>query len=256
MLSTFKITIMLSFVLTIFAQEEKKTFKVEESIIVEEAKKTEAQIKQELKCLSDSVYKTLWTTNKMSILIQLEKGVMLNKKYYMKVDETHNIMYFKQGETFFMHLNRIVDKVTTVLEKAFYEPGATCARVLNSNCKWRGEREVQYTELCTSGMDVAHQIREDIFKVTIAQEDSSDLNTLKIADAIRSCYKPKCYSISYECFDKGLAMDYGHALKVLQAQTKILEENNYSATLDPYTMTIKYSKLNPELNIVTSPSKK
>ena len=107
-----------------------------------------------------------------------------------------------------------------------------------------------YDEICRSGMDVAHQLRDDILKINFKEHfkgDSSSVDPLIIA-ALKDCYKPRCYSISYDCFKKGFAFDPASALAFLHEQAANFESKGYLAVVDPLTFSITYTRRRVEIN--------
>ena len=191
---------------------------------------------------------------------QLGKGVTANKRYYLYMEGGYNLFYFKQRDNYFIHLNQVIDGEEETLITGFREVGdavllpdidvdSVCIKELPDNCLWHGQRRVQYEEVCESGLDVAHTLRDDVLKVSFKERlNSSDSSIdVTIMDAILACYKPQCYSISYDCFKKGFAFDPTKALAFLNVQAHKFTEKGYFAVVNEYNFTVKYSRQRNEI---------
>lgn len=191
---------------------------------------------------------------------QLGKGVTANKRYYLYMEGGYNLFYFKQRDNYFIHLNQVIDGEEETLITGFREVGdavllpgmdsdSVCIKELPDNCLWHGQRRVQYEEVCESGLDVAHTLRDDILKISFKERlnPSDDSIDPTIIAAIAACYKPQCYSISYDCFKKGFAFDSTKALEFLTEQAKKFTEKGYFAVVNSYNFSVKYSRRRIEI---------
>ena len=91
-----------------------------EVLLSDSGEKTAEQVQAELQCVKHSKWNDFFTTNFPDLGIeyiraQLSKGASNNKKYYIQINETHNVMYFKEGNNYFVHLNQISEDGSEVL---------------------------------------------------------------------------------------------------------------------------------------------
>lgn len=224
-----------------------------------------------LKCFKDHALGDLVRDNLENgfdyLQAQLVKGVVPNKRYYLFMKNPRlKLFYFKQGENYFINLEREgEDGETELLARAFREveiealPGmpeeATCIRILPENCLWKGQRSVKYEEICRSGMDVGHTLRDDLLRVNFKEHfagDRSQVDPLIIA-ALQDCYKPRCYSISYDCFRKGFAFDPQSAVKFLNEQAANFAKKGYFAQVNENNFSITYTRRRVEINYHDGP---
>jgi hypothetical protein len=238
--------------LIIFQMTYSQTFT--EMVISDTGTKSAEDVISELPCLTNSKWNEFFQTHFPGIGVQfirdqMSNGATLNKKYYIKVDETHNVMYFKLGSNYFMHLNKInEDGSEHLLMRGFVaDHFGNCIQILPESCKWKGQREVKYIEICEKGLVQAEGFAQDFVKVILDEEDG-EFTPLEIAKAVRDCYKPKCYSIAYKCFQDGLYFDPVKARKYLEGVRDDMVSRGFKAFLDLETMSIKYQKLNIEVN--------
>jgi hypothetical protein len=219
-----------------------------EVILSDTGQKTVEEVENELQCVFQTKWGEFFATNFPDLSIQyvrdqLSKGASPNKKYYISVNSTHNIMYFKEGQNYFLHLNQISENGDEVLlMRAFVKDDfADCIKILPDSCKWKGQREVKYIQVCEKGLVLAEGFTEDFFKVMIDEEEG-DFDPIQIAQAIRECYQPKCYSIGYECYTKGLYFNPKKAKTYLDGVRDKMQEHGYDVYVDYDTMNIKYTK--------------
>ena len=191
---------------------------------------------------------------------QLGKGMTVNKRYYLGMEDGYNLFYFKQSDNYFIHLNQVIDGEEETLITGFREvsdavllPGMdadkVCIKELPDNCLWHGQRRVQYEEVCKSGLDLGHTLRDDILKISFKEKlDRSDhWIDRTIISAIGACYRPQCYSISYGCFKKGFAFDTKKAIQFLNEQARKFTEKGFYAVVDQYNFSVKYSRRRIEI---------
>jgi hypothetical protein len=227
---------------------------VKEVILSDSGEKTEEEVRESLQCLSHSKWNLFFEHSMPDLGIQylrdqLAKGVTQNKRYYIQVDNTHNVMYFKEGNNFFLHLNEIKDDGSEhLLMRAFLQDDFNnCIRLLPESCKWKGERVVKYIEVCEQGLVQSGDFTHDFFKVVLDQEEGT-FSPLEIARAIRDCYQPKVYSIAYKCYVDGLYFNPQDAVKYLKDVQKKMEDYGFETSLDLENMEINYSKVAVEVN--------
>jgi hypothetical protein len=219
-----------------------------EQILSEEQEKTEAEIISELKCINESSYLPLfnaqWPSGTQYLRDQLATGATNNRKFYVQLDANHKVAYFREGENYFVNviLQAQDDGEEEVVERMFVPTTLKdCIRILPASCKWKGQREVKYVEICESGLDLANGIKRDLFKVAI-DSDSGTITPQDIVIAIRDCYQPNVYSIPYECFQKGLFFDHQKALDYLNMALGYFKAKGYDARILNEQMAIQYSK--------------
>ena len=230
-----------------------KTYDRDLSDDLQEQEKTPQEVIQELKCMKDSAFKPIFEALEDKGLQYLKelfaKGVPENKRYFSAVGSDHNVMYFKIGHTIFIHFNRVnEDGTLELLQKGFYgDRSLGCIKVLPESCVWKGNRQVKYVELCESGLDVSHELRNDLFRVSISETEGV-VDPQVIVQAIKKCYKPNCYSIAYECFQKGLSFDVKKAVLFMKTKVAQLKEQGYNAYIDYFHMAVKYTKVENRIN--------
>lgn len=213
---------------------------------------TEAEVMKELTCLrNDDVYGPMIAALGEDYLLTLIYGnVKQSKKYYVHLNDSHRLMYFKEGENTFIHIYLVKDDQSEeLMRRAFLgDKSIGCIRVLPESCVWKGQREVTYEKVCESGLDIAHTMRDDMFKVSLTEEHEGQISTPEVINAINDCYRPKCYSVAYECFQKGLHFDFNDAKEFLEKKKLELQKQYYNVTIDYMTMSLKYSKLRYEVS--------
>lgn len=221
---------------------------VRKDLSAEKEKTTEEVIQTELQCIRHSRFGDLLQNqlpNGVQYLRdQLAMGTVENKKYYINVSDTHNVMYFRHGDCIFIHVNRITAQGEDKLKlRAFINTDFDdCIRVLPESCVWQGEREVKYVEICESGLDLSEGIKMDVFKVNILEQEGY-INPIDVWEAVRECYQPNVYSVAFECFKKGLWFDPNQARTYMKKVNQLLQKYNYDTTLDMENYQINYSKL-------------
>lgn len=225
-----------------------------EMTISDSGQKTAEEVIANLECLRLSKWNSFFETHFPSLGVeflrsQLSKGATSNKKYYIKVDALHNIMYFKEGSNFFIHLNQISeDGSDTLLMRAFLgDDFAHCIQILPESCKWKGQREVKYIEVCERGLVFAKDFTQDFFKLDL-DESEGEMDPMLIAKTFRECYQPNCYSIAFKCYTDGLYFDPRKAKEYLEGIKKKMDENGFETRIDFETMSIKYSKTKISVN--------
>ena len=241
------LTLVLLLTLTSFAVSSEEVKKVRKDLEVG-VEKTEAEvIKTELQCIRNSNYSDVLEElpgGSQYLRDQLAMGAVENKRYYISVNDNYNIMYFRHGDCFFVHVNYInLEGEDEVKLKAFVTTDfGDCIRVLPEGCVWQGEREVKYVEICESGLDLSEGIKMDIFKVNVL-EDSGVISPIDVWTAVRQCYQPNVYSVAFECFKKGLWFDPNQARRYMKRVSKLLQHHDYTTKLDMENYAIEYSKL-------------
>lgn len=208
---------------------------------------TENEVMEKLSCLKDhAVYGPLIQAVGEHYLQTLFYGSMTqNKKYYVMLNDSHRLMYFKEGENVFVHIYLVKeDGSEELMARGFIgDKSIGCVRVLPESCVWKGQTPVTYEQVCTSGLDAAHQIREDLFRISLTEEHDGQISTPEVINAIMDCYRPKCYSVAYECLKKGLYFDFQEAEAFLIQKRDELAAQHYSVSIDYTTMSLKYSRL-------------
>ena len=221
---------------------------VRKDLSVEKEKTTEEVIQTELQCIRHSRFGDMLQDqlpNGVQYLRdQLAMGTVENKKYYINVSDTHNIMYFRHGDCIFIHVNRITNQGEDRLKlRAFISTDFDdCIRVLPESCVWQGEREVKYVEICESGLDLSEGIKMDVFKVNILEENGL-IKPIDVWEAVRECYQPNVYSVAFECFKKGLWFDPNQARNYMKRVNRLLQKYKYDTVLNMEKYEIEYSKL-------------
>ena len=225
-----------------------------EIVVHDSGEKTEQDVINGLECLSHSKWNDFFQTNMPDLGVQyirdqVSKGATANKKYYIQVNDTHNVMYFKEGLNFFIHLNQIADDGSDKMLMRAFLPDSfkDCIRVLPESCKWKGERVVKYIEVCEKGMVQAENFGIDIFKVMIDEKEGV-FRPEDIIRAIRDCYQPNVYSIAYKCYRDKLYFDPEFAANYLkEVQTK-LESYGFATKINLEDFTIDFQKTQIEIN--------
>lgn len=219
-----------------------------EVVLSDSGEKTAEEVQEELQCVKHSKWNDFFETHFTDlgleyIRAQLSKGASNNKKYYIKINQTHNVMYFKEGKNFFVYLNQIAEDGSEVLlMRSFLQDDfLNCIQLLPESCKWKGDREVKYIEVCEKGIVLAKGFTQDFFKVAI-DESEGQFDPIDIAKAIRNCYQPNVYSVGYKCYIDGLYFDPAQAVAYLNEVRAKLEEYNFNTQLDLENLTIKYVK--------------
>lgn len=228
--------------LTVVSQEKS------EHVLSDTGEKTADQVLLELECLGQSHWNDLFEVHLPGkgvpfVRDHLALGATQNKKYYISVDPYHNVMYFKLGKTFFVHLNRIQENGVEHLQfRAFLEDDFRwCIKLLPESCRWKGERQVNYIEVCEKGLVRAGEFTHDFFNVVMDEEDG-DFFPLELVEAIRLCYQPNCYSVGFKCFLDGLFFDPQWARKYLEGVEAEMRARDFKTYLDMASMSIKYQK--------------
>ena len=227
--------------------------KMEEVELSDTGVKTEAEVINELQCLGSidnyaSLMNAEWDQGIVYLLAQLGMGAQENKKYYVALGDSHNVSYFKEGENYFLSVNRVNEAGDDIAQLKAFIPTSLkgCIRILPASCKWQGQREVKYVEVCESGIDISQKLKQDIFSVT-ASIDEQSMTPVQTLIALRECYEPKVYSIGFECLKKDLFFDHETAVASMKLEVKRLESLGYKAELVIETMEIRYSKLDLEV---------
>lgn len=225
-----------------------------EVVLSDSGEKTAEEVQAELQCVKHSKWNDFFETNFPDlgleyIRAQLSKGASNNKKYYIQINETHNVMYFKEGKNFFVYLNQIGDDGSDVLlMRSFLQDDfLNCIQLLPDSCKWKGDREVKYIEVCERGIVLAKGFTQDFFKVAIDDEEGQ-FDPLDIAKAIRNCYQPNVYSVAYECYVDNLYFDPQQAVAYMKEVQAKLETYDFNTRLDLDNMSIKYVKTHVTVN--------
>jgi hypothetical protein len=225
-----------------------------EIVVSDSGEKTEEQVIQELQCLTHSKWNDFIQTNMPDLGVQyirdqLYKGATQNKKYYIQVNETHNVMYFKEGSNYFLHLNEVSDDGSDhMLMRAFIDDKfGDCIRVLPESCKWKGERVVKYIEVCERGMVQAENFGLDIFNVIIDEQEGV-FRPEDIIKAIRDCYQPNVYSVAYKCYRDKLYFDPQYAVNYLKEMQAKLEAHGFATKLNLEDFTIDFQKTTVTIN--------
>lgn len=225
-----------------------------EVVLSDSGEKTAEQVQAELQCVKHSKWNDFFETNFPDlgleyIRAQLSKGASNNKKYYIQINETHNVMYFKEGKNFFVYLNQIGDDGSDVLlMRSFLQDDfLNCIQLLPDSCKWKGDREVKYIEVCERGIVLAKGFTQDFFKVAIDDEEGQ-FDPLDIAKAIRNCYQPNVYSVAYKCYVDNLYFDPQQAIAYMKEVQAKLETYDFNTRLDLDNMSIKYVKTHVTVN--------
>ena len=211
--------------------------------------KTEEEVINELECLGSkgtgnfaALMNASWDQGIVYLRAQLGMGATENKKYYVQLGADHNVSYFREADNFFLSINRVNEEGDDVPElKAFIPTDMDgCIRILPASCKWQGQREVKYVEVCESGVDTAEKLKQDLFRVAATDVDQT-LTSVQTLIALRQCYEPKVYSIGYECMKKDLFFDHDSAIANMKVEVARLQSLGYKAELDPINMEINYS---------------
>ena len=242
----------LTFTLFLLSATFAQTLK--EVVLSDSGEKTAEQVQAELQCVSQSKWNDFFVTNFPDlgleyIRAQVSKGASPNKKYYIQINESHNVMYFKEGKNFFLHLNEIADDGSDhLLMRSFLqEDFKNCIQLLPDSCKWKGQREVKYIQVCDKGIVLADGFTQDFFKVMIDEEEG-EFNPVDIARAIRDCYQPNVYSVGYKCYVDGLYFDPQEAVAYMRDIQGKLEGYDFNTRLDLDNLTIKYVKTHVMVN--------
>lgn len=216
--------------------------------------KTAEEVQASLECVKDSKWNDFFNTNLPDLGLafirdQLSKGASANKKYYVQVNETHNVMYFKEGNNYFIHLNEIGDDGSDVLlMRSFLQDNfQNCIQLLPDSCKWNGQREVKYIEVCEKGIELSEGFTQDFFKIAL-DETQGQLNPVDVVKALRDCYQPNVYSVAYKCYADGLYFDPSQAADYLRGVEKDLAAKGFETKLNLETMTIEYTRTYIEVN--------
>lgn len=222
---------------------------VKQIVLSDSGEKTQDEISANLRCLSHSKWNLFFENNLPNLGIQyirdqLSMGASENKKYYIRVNDTHNLVYFKEGHNYFINLiYSLNDGTETLLMRAFLQENFNnCIQLLPESCKWKGERIIKYIEVCEKGLVKSGEFTHDFFDL-ILDEDQGVFSPLEIAKAIRDCYQPNVYSIAYKCYVDGLYFDPQGAVKYLKEVQSKIEDHGFETYLDLDTMEIKYSKI-------------
>ena len=235
---------MKAFTLTLMFIAAAMSQTVNEVVVEDSGKKTEAQVIAGLECLSESKWNDFLSTNMPDLGVefiraQVKNGASPNKKYYIQVNESHNVMYFKEGLNYFIHLNKLNDDGSDKLLMRSFLPDnyQDCIRVLPMSCKWKGQRVVKYIEVCEKGMVQADNFGVDVFNVMI-DDDQGIFRPKDIICAIRDCYQPNVYSIAYKCFQDKLYFDPKFAAEYLRTVQAQLEQQGFATKVNLEDFTI------------------
>lgn len=245
---------MKAFTITLFLISVALSQTMKEVVVSDTGEKTAEEVQAELQCVKHSKWNDFFVTNFPDlgleyIRAQLSKGATANKKYYIQINEGHNVMYFKEGKNYFVHLNEVTDDGSDhLLMRAFLqEDFNNCIQLLPDSCKWKGHREVKYIQVCEKGIVLADGFTSDFFKVIIDEEEG-EFNPLDIAKAIRDCYQPNVYSVAYKCYVDNLYFNPQDAIDYLKGVQETLENHSFNTRLDLENMQIKYVKTHIKVN--------
>ena len=242
------------------AQEDRPAVKTSEVVLSDDGEKNAEQVQASLECVKDSKWNDFFTTNLPDLGFQfvrdhLSKPISQNKKYYIQINERHNVMYFKEGNNYFVNLNEIGDDGSDVLIMRSFLQGdfQNCVQLLPESCSWKGQRTVKYVEVCEHGFELAQGFKQDFFNIVI-DDTEGEMNPIDVADALRDCYQPNVYSVAYQCYKNNLYFDPTKAVEYLKSVQAKLELYGFKTTLNMKTMTIEYERTALRLNNVTIPS--
>lgn len=245
---------MKTFTVTLLVIGLAMTQTIKEVVLSDDGEKTVEEVQANLECLKKTDWNDFFETNMPGLGVQyirsqMSKGATPNKKYYIQVNESHNVMYFKEGTHYFMHLNEIQDDGSDhMLLRAFVQDDfQNCIQVLPDSCKWKGERVVKYIEVCEKGLVLAEGFTQDFFRVVL-DDDEGVFSPIDIAKAIRDCYQPNIYSIAYKCYTDKLYFDPQYAVSYLKDVEANLQQHGFETKLDLETMEIKYAKTHITVN--------
>jgi hypothetical protein len=223
-----------------------------EQILSDSGQKSAEEVTHSLSCVKDSKWNTFFLTNFSELGIQgvrdkLYKCGTPNKKYYLPINDSHNIMYFKIGNDIFVNLNKIQEDGTEhVIMRGFMGDNfENCIKLLPESCKWKGQREVKFIHVCEEGLIQAKGFTYGVLNIFL-DEQVGQFSPFKIVRAVRDCYKPKTHSISYKCFEDGLNFDLVQAKKYLENVRDDMIKRGFKASLDMDTLSIKFQKLSLE----------
>lgn len=245
---------MKAFTLTLMFIAAAMSQTMNEVVVEDTGKKNEAQVIAGLECLSESKWNDLISTSMPDLGVefiraQVKNGASPNKKYYIQVNESHNVMYFKEGHNYFIHLNKLNDDGSDKLLMRSFLPDnyQDCIRVLPMSCKWHGQRVVKYIEVCEKGMVQADNFGVDVFNVMI-DDDQGVFRPEDIIAAIRDCYQPNVYSIAYKCFQDKLYFDPKFAAEYLRTVQAQLEQHGFATKVNLEDFTIDFQKTRVSIN--------
>ena len=225
-----------------------------EIVLSDDGEKTAEEVQASLECVKESKWNDFFNVNLPDLGFQFVRDQLThrtsqNKKYYIQINETHNVMYFKEGNNYFMNLNEIGDNGKEVpLFRAFLQGDLqNCIQLLPDSCSWKGQRTVKYIEVCEHGIELAEGFTQDFFKIAI-DETEGEMNPLDVAKALRDCYQPNVYSVAYKCYVNNLYFDPIKAVEYLKSVQSQLEGHGFTTQLNLDNLTIGYTRTHIELN--------
>ena len=225
-----------------------------EELLSDTGEKTASEVASDLQCLNTSKWQAFFQTNFPDLGIefiraQLQKGASPNKKYYIHVNDEHNVMYFKEGNNYFIHLNKLDPQgEDQLLMRAFQQDDfKNCIQLLPDSCVWKGQREVKYIEVCEEGGKLNQALYYDLFNLIIDEEEGV-FDPGMITQAIRECYQPNVYSIGYLCYMNGMYFKPEFGVTYLNQIKDRLVSYGYEAWVDLDKMTVEFKRTIVQVN--------